>query len=92
MAHGLSTTRALQIFQVFRLGAVVLTSVLFAKSGLSTADIGAYEMLLYIGVLFTFLWVNGLLQGMTPVYAQLDESGRKSFIFNNFLVFCGLFL
>jgi len=88
--HQLSTTRALQIFQVFRLGAVVLTSVLFAKSGLSTADIGAYEMLLYIGVLFTFLWVNGLLQGMTPVYAQLDEAGRKSFIFNNFLVFCGL--
>ena len=88
--HQLSTTRALQIFQVQRLGAVILTSVLFAKSGLPVTDIGAYEMLLYIGTMFTFLWVNGLLQGIPPVYAQLDEDARKAFIFNNFLVFCCL--
>lgn len=85
---GMSTTRALQLFQVMRLGAVILTSILLAKSGLSIAGIGNYEMLLFIGTTLTFFWVNGLLQGMTPVYAGLGEQDRKAFVFNNFLVFC----
>lgn len=73
-----------------RLGAVILTSILLAKSGLSTAGIGIYEMLLYIGTTLTFFWVNGLLMGMPPVYANLNSDDRKAFIFNNFLVFCGI--
>ncbi len=73
-----------------RLGAVVLTSILLAKSGLPTADIGTYEMLLYVGTTLTFFWVNGLLMGMPPVYAKLDGDDRKAFIFNNFLVFSGI--
>ncbi len=85
-----STSRALQIFQVMRMGAVILTSILLAKSGLDTAGIGNYEMLLYIGTTLTFFWVNGLLQGMPPVYVRLKEDDRKAFIFNNFLVFCGI--
>jgi O-antigen/teichoic acid export membrane protein len=75
-----------------RLGAVVLTSILLAKSGLPTADIGTYEMLLYIGTTLTFFWVNGLLMGMPPVYAKLEGDDRKAFIFNNFLVFSGIAL
>ncbi|MBP6826421.1 MAG: hypothetical protein KA165_07670, partial [Saprospiraceae bacterium] len=72
----LSTSRALQIFQVMRMGAVILTSILLAKSGLDTAGIGNYEMLLYIGTTLTFFWVNGLLQGMPPVYVRLKEDDR----------------
>ena len=86
----LSTSLALQIFQVMRLGAVIVTSILLARSGLSTSEIGHYELLLYIGTTMTFFWVNGLLQGMPPVYGRLDESDRRAFIFNNFLVFCGI--
>lgn len=86
----ISTTRALQLFQVMRLGAVILTSILLAKSGLSTAEIGTYELLLYIGTTLTFFWVNGLLMGMPPVYSNLDSDERKVFVFNNFLVFCGI--
>lgn len=73
-----------------RLGSAVLTGILLAKSGLPTAEIGAWEMLLYLGTTFTFFWVNGLLQGIAPVYSKLDESARKSFIFNQFLLFCGI--
>ena len=73
-----------------RVGSVILTSILLAKSGLSTADIGTYEMLLYIGTTLTFFWVNGLLMGMTPVYSNLNSDDRKAFIFNSFLVFCGI--
>ena len=88
----MSTTRALQIFQVQRLGAVVLTSILFAKSGLAVEEIGAYEMLLYVGTMFTFLWVNGLLQGIPPVYSALQGRERKVFIFNVFLLFFAISL
>jgi len=88
----MSTTRALQLFQVLRLGAVILTSVLLAKSGMPMADIGAYEMLLYVGTVLTFFWVNGLLQGLAPMYGQLSSNDRKAFVFNQFLVFCGLSL
>jgi len=73
-----------------RLGSVILTSILLAKSGLSTAEIGTYEMLLYIGTTLTFFWVNGLLMGMPPVYSKLDSDDGNAFIFNNFLIFCGI--
>lgn len=83
----LSSTQAMQLFQVMRLGSVALTSILLAKSGLSTAAIGAYEMLLYLGSTVVFLGVNGLLQSMPAVYYRLDEAAQKVFIFNVFLVF-----
>ncbi len=73
-----------------RFGSVLLTSVLLAKSGLSTVDIGSYELLLYVGSIVAFFWVNGLLQGMTPLYERLGQDERKAFIFNVFLIFCSL--
>lgn len=73
-----------------RLGSVVLTSILLAKSGLSTAEIGVYEMLFYIGTTLTFFWLNGLLMGMPPVYSNLSDDDRKAFVFNNFIVFCAI--
>lgn len=88
--RNLSTTRALQLFQVMRLGAVILTSILLAKSGLGTAEIGSYEMLLYIGTTLSFFWVNGLLMAMPPVYASLNQEDRKTFFFNVFLVFSAI--
>ena len=88
----LTTTLALQLFQVMRMGSAVLTGVLLAKSGLTTAEIGSWEMLLYIGATFTFFWVNGLLQGIVPTHARLDESEQKVFLFNNFLLFCAISL
>lgn len=86
----LSTTRALQWFQLLRQGAVLLTSILLAKSALSTEEIGAFEMLLYIGTVSSFFWVNGLLQAMAPVYGQMEEKDRRDFFYNNFLVFSAL--
>ena len=42
----LTLTRALQFYQLLRLGSVIGASILLAKSGLSLADIGVYEALL----------------------------------------------
>ncbi|MDX1912487.1 MAG: hypothetical protein SFV22_13415, partial [Saprospiraceae bacterium] len=88
----LNTTLALQLFQIMRLGAAVLTGVMLAKSGLRTAEIGAWEMLLYTGTTLTFFWVNGLLLGIAPVFTQKEGEARRTFIFNNFVVFCVLSL
>ncbi|HND87358.1 MAG TPA: oligosaccharide flippase family protein, partial [Saprospiraceae bacterium] len=84
---------SLQLFQLLRLGALVLTSVVLAKSGISTEEIGRYEMLMYVGTVLTLFWVIGLLQAIVPVHSRLErEEDRRAFIFNQFLVFCGLSL
>ena len=82
----------MQLYQVLRLGSVVLASILLAKSGLGLADIGAYEALLFVGSVAAFFWANGLLQGIPSVYAHLPEAERPAFIFNKFLVFGGISL
>ncbi|HNG90674.1 MAG TPA: hypothetical protein PK858_10735, partial [Saprospiraceae bacterium] len=60
---------SLQLFQLLRLGALVLTSVVLAKSGISTEEIGRYEMLMYVGTVLTLFWVIGLLQAIVPVHS-----------------------
>jgi O-antigen/teichoic acid export membrane protein len=86
----LTSTRALQIFQLLRIGSMLMTSVALAKSGLPTGDIGVYELLLYLGSTATFFWLNGLLQGLPPVFSRLQKKAGKEFIFNVFLLFCAI--
>jgi O-antigen/teichoic acid export membrane protein len=88
----MSSSKALQIFQILRQGTLILISILLAKSTLQTTEIGVYEVLLYLGTVLTFFWINGLLQAMTPVYSKLKETEKPTFVFNQFLVFCGLSL
>jgi O-antigen/teichoic acid export membrane protein len=86
----LGMPRAMQGYQLMRVGSAVLTGILLAKSQLSTADIGTWEALLFIGSFVIFTGVNGLLQGITPVYMPESESDRKVFLFNVVLVFVGI--
>lgn len=88
----LNTTRALQAYQVMRLGSVVLTSILLAKSGMSMSEIGTWEALLYLGSVAAFFWANGLLQGIPTVYARLDPNARSALIFNVFILFTAIAL
>lgn len=86
----------MQLFQVLRLGALVLSSVLLAKTDLGTEVIGQYEALLYLGASVTFFWVVGLLQAIAPEYTRLkrefpDADGQaRRFLCQVFLVFCAL--
>lgn len=73
-----------------RQSAVILTSVLLAKTGLTTGEIGQYETLLYLGTVLTFFWVNGLLQGIAPLFGNMGEAERKVFTFNVFALFCAV--
>ena len=84
----LNSTLAMQMYQVMRTGSAVLTGVVLAKSTLSTAEIGQWEMLLYVGTTLTFFWVNGLLQSVAGMYAQAPEIRRPAVLYNSFVVFC----
>jgi O-antigen/teichoic acid export membrane protein len=82
----------MQGYQLLRVGSAVLVGVLLAKSGLSVADIGTWETLMYLGSTVVFLGVNALLQGIAPVYAGLDASRQAGFLRQVTGVFWGLAL
>ena len=88
----LTTTAALQINQILRQGSLVLISIVLAKSGLPTADIGIFESLLFIGTTVSFFWINALAQGTLAHYATASPIEKPQVKFNIFLVFNGLSL
>ncbi|MCC6412172.1 MAG: polysaccharide biosynthesis C-terminal domain-containing protein [Saprospiraceae bacterium] len=88
----LNNTRAMQLYQLMRLGSIVLSSIVLAKSGLGTSDIGVYEALTYLGTTFSFFWINGLLQAMPAVHSRLEQEAKPAFLFQVFFVFSGLSL
>ena len=90
MSFAINNVRALQIFQILRQGAAILISIFLAKSMLSTEEIGIFEMLTFIGTTVSFFWVAGLNQGILPFFPKLNLAEQKKFIFNVFLLFCGI--
>lgn len=85
-----SMPRAMQLYQLMRVGVSVLTGILLAKTGLSTSEIGAWEALLFIGSVVVFTGINGLLQGISPVYGPLEKEGQKRFLFSVFVLFSAI--
>lgn len=83
-----TNAKAVQFFQLARQGTSILIAILLAKSALSTSQIGAYEMLFYLGFITSFFWTSGLMQGMLSMYPRETEEGRRRFVFNSFLSFC----
>jgi hypothetical protein len=45
----ISGTNAIQLFQIARYGALILTSVLLTKTGIDTSVIGHYENFILLG-------------------------------------------
>jgi O-antigen/teichoic acid export membrane protein len=83
----ITTTAALQFNQILRQASLVLTSVLLAKSGLSTYDIGVYESLLFIGTTLSYFWLNALIQSSLTFIPSAKENEKPKIIFNIFLIF-----
>jgi O-antigen/teichoic acid export membrane protein len=79
--------RAFQFFQVVRQGASILIAILLAKSVLSSAEIGNYEQLWYVGNTLSFFWVAGLIQGILTFFPGLKEKEEKGFFFEAYLTF-----
>jgi hypothetical protein len=78
-------------FTVFLIISIVLT-----KSHLTRAEIGKWEMFLFIAGLISFFWVTGIIQSLLPLYhrnktyRKLGDNGTEKSpeIFNAFLLLC----
>ena len=88
----ITTTAALQFNQLLRQASLVLTSILLAKSGLTTDSIGVYETLLFIGTTLSYFWINALIQSALIFIPSVDEKEKPKTIFNIFLLFNALCL
>ncbi|TVR71513.1 MAG: hypothetical protein EA408_09225 [Marinilabiliales bacterium] len=90
----ISNVGSLQAFQVLRFTTFLLISVIFARSSLSVAEIGYYELSLFIASAVSFFWVNGLIQSLLPLYnsnkafrvVSLNRKSKSPELFNAFLL------
>jgi O-antigen/teichoic acid export membrane protein len=86
----------LQLFQLLKFTIFLIISIVFTKSHLSRADIGAWEMFLFISGLISFFWVTGIIQSLLPLYnrnktyRKIGDNGTEKSpeIFNAFLLLC----
>ncbi|MGB4929459.1 MAG: hypothetical protein WBP43_05780, partial [Chitinophagales bacterium] len=82
--NNISTTTAIQFFQIARYGALLLCSVLLTKSGIGTDGIGHYETFILVSGTLSFFWVNGLTHTFLSVYNHNTDKrkviGQTAFI------------
>lgn len=72
----------------------LIVSIVFTKSHLTRAEIGAWEMFLFISGLVSFFWVTGIIQSLLPLYHRNrtyrktgdNGTGKSPEIFNAFLL------
>jgi O-antigen/teichoic acid export membrane protein len=84
----------LQAVQLLRFITFLIISIVFTKSHLSRAQIGNWELFLFISSLLSFFWVTGIIQSLLTLYNRNRtfredgaKEGRKSpEIFNAFLL------
>ncbi len=86
----INTTTAVQFNQILRQASLVLISILLAKSGLTTGDIGVYETLLFIGTTLSYFWLNALIQTSLTFIPAHSDTEKPKIVFNIFLIFNGL--
>jgi O-antigen/teichoic acid export membrane protein len=86
----------LQLFQLMRFTVFLIISIIFTKSHLTRAEIGSWEMFLFIAGLISFFWVTGIIQSLLPLYHRnktyrklgQDGTSKSPEIFNAFLLLC----
>ncbi len=79
-----------------RFAVFLIISIVLTKSHLSRAEIGKWEMFLFIAGLISFFWVTGIIQSLLPLYhrnktyRKLGDNGTEKSpeIFNAFLLLC----
>jgi len=86
----------LQAFQLLRFGTLLLISIVFTKSRLTTASIGNYEVFLFVTALLCSFWINGLIQSFLPLFRSnttfQQKEGKSPEMFNVFILISGLSL
>lgn len=85
-----STVRAMQFYHLSRKAAILIVSIVLAKSGLNLDEIGVFETLMYLGMLFAFFWVESLIKGYLSLFNEWSDNDQKSSIFSIYIVFSSL--
>lgn len=86
----------LQLFQLMKFTVFLIISIVLTKSHLTRAEIGKWEMFLFISGLISFFWVTGIIQSLLPLYHRNktyrkigdNGTGKSPEIFNSFLILC----
>ena len=86
----------LQLFQLMKPVIFLFISIVFTKSHLTRAEIGSFEMFMFIAGFLTFFWVTGIIQSLLPLYhrnrtfRQFGENhtSKSPEIFNAFILLC----
>lgn len=84
----------LQVFQLLKFVIFFIISVALTKFHYTPAEIGQWEMFLFISGLLSFFWVTGIIQSLLPLYhrnrsfRKLGDNGTEKSpeIFNAFLL------
>ena len=79
--------RAGQFNQAARQGAYILIALALPRLGLSRAEIGEWESLLFVGYVLGFSWTTGLLQGFLVRMGELPDGHSGIFARRAVLVF-----
>jgi hypothetical protein len=90
----------LQLFQIMKPVVFLIISIVFTHSRLTRAEIGQWEMFMFIASFLTFFWVTGIIQSLLPLYhrnktySKIGDNGtaKSPEIFNAFLLLCFLSL
>ena len=80
----LNAVSGLQLFQVIRFSGILLTSILLAKCSINISIIGNYEKLLLIAGVFSFFWVQGILNSLLSSYNS--HAFKRVYLFNSFIL------
>ena len=86
----MSLPRAMQLYQLMRVGSAVLAGILLAKTGISLEQIGQWEALLFLGSAVVFTGINGLMQGIAPAYQEAPRERKLHFLSGVFGLFGGM--
>ncbi len=75
---------SLQFFQLLRFSSFLLIGIVLTKTGLSKTEIGQYEIILFVAGAVSFFWLNGLIQGLLPIFRKTYAKSPQ--LFNVFVL------
>lgn len=86
---------SLQLFQLLKFIIFLIISIVFTKN-LTRANVGSWEMFLFVANLLSFFWVTGIIQSLLPLYHRNktyrrlgeNDTGKSPEIYNAFLLLC----
>lgn len=76
------TARSYQSLQVFRLGSVILLSIVLVKLNFKSEHIGDFEWFIFLANVASFFWGMGLKNAFMSFYPKLDSKEKSKLIFS----------